>query len=219
MQARQIKIVFSLLVIAAAGAVLCFRYFGPMPRVEPRPHAALGEALAEQAGKLLGQGGRVTLIAPDTDAFHYPAAEMQLKAFHKALLRAGHKVAATNLIKLDPLRVVRVPPGDFAEILRKQSEADVVVSLMGPPVMSPEQKARVGSKRPKVIAICSGDMPRQINLPALFADNLLHAAVVSRPRLGAPPASDTPSAWFDHFFQWITPQNQADLPAIETAGR
>ncbi|MBC8001845.1 MAG: hypothetical protein H7X97_04575 [Opitutaceae bacterium] len=210
---------FSLLAIVAAGAFLSFRYFGPAPKVERRSHAALGQALAEQTAKLLGQGGRVTLIAPDTSAFRYPGAEVQLKAFHQALRRAGHGVAATNWIRLDPLRVVRVPPGDFAEILRKQTDADVVVSFMGPPVMSSEQKARVGQKRPKVIAICSGDMPRQINLPSLFAENFLHAAVVSRPRPGAPPKSDDSSAWFDHLFQWITPQNQAELSALETVRR
>ncbi|HTD67527.1 MAG TPA: hypothetical protein VK846_13460 [Candidatus Limnocylindria bacterium] len=210
---------FSLLAIVAAVAVLAIRYFGPMPKVERRPHAALGEALAAQTTKLLGSGGRVTLIAPDTSAFRYPGAEVQLKTFHQALRRAGHTVAATNLIKLDPLRVVRVPPGDFAEILRKQSDADVVVSFMGPPVLSPAQKARVGEKRPKVIALCSGDMPRQINLHALFADHLLQAAVISRPRPGVPPASDTLSAWFDNYFQWVTPQNQTELLATETAGR
>ncbi len=219
MHARRTKIVLSLLAIVAAGAFLSFRYFRPMPRLDRRPHVALGESVAEQAIRLLGNGGRITLIAPDVKEFRYPAAEVQLAAFHRSLRRSGHRVAATNWIRLDPLRVVRVPPGDFAEILRKQAETDVVVSFMGPPALNAEQKARVGQKRPTVVAVCSGEMPRQINLPSLFSDKLLHAALISRPKPGPPPASNEGSAWFNHFFQWITSPNQAELSPFESIGQ
>ena len=76
MQARQIKIVVSILAIAAAGGILCFRYFKPPPGIEPRPHVAIGEALAAQTAKAIGPGGRVTLIAPDVVAFKHPGAEI-----------------------------------------------------------------------------------------------------------------------------------------------
>ena len=217
MQARQAKIVFSLLAIVVSLGILLFRYFQPVPKIESRPHLALGEALAERAAKLLGSGGRITLIAPDTVAFKYPGAELQLKAFHQALRRAGLSVAVTNLIRLAPLRPPRVPPGD--EFVRKLSDADVVVSLMGPPNLTADQKARLGEKRPKVIAVCSGDMPRQINLKAPFADNLLQAVIISRAKPGPPPASENLAPWFDYYFQWITPQNVSDLPGMETAER
>jgi hypothetical protein len=212
MRASQAKIVFSSLAIVASLAFLSIRYYQPLPKIEPRPHLAIGEALAEQTTKLVGSGGHVTLIAPDTKTFRFPGAEVQLKAFHRALHKANIQVVATNVIKLDPLRVPRVPAGDFAEILRKQSDADVVVSLLGPAALSAEQKARVGARRPKVIAICSGDMPRQINLKPIFADNLLHAAIVSRPRPGPAPVTDNLTPWFDNYFQWITPQNVSELP-------
>lgn len=217
MPVRQVKIVFSLLAIIASSGLLLYRYFQPIQKMEPRPHLALGEALAERTVTLLGSGGRITLIVPDTVTFKYPGAELQLKAFHRALRRAGLSVAVTNVIRLDPLRPPRVPPGD--EVFRKQSDADVVVSLMGPPSLTAEQKARLGEKRPKVIAVCSGDMSRQINLKALFADNLLQAAIISRPKPGPPPASENLAPWFDQYFQWITPQNVSDLPGMETAER
>ena len=220
MQARAVKIVSSSLVIVVAGAILFFRFFEPTTKVEPRPHLAIGQALAEQAAKLLGSGGRITLVAPDTAAYRHPGAELQLKAFHRALRDAKLSVSATNLIKLDPLFVPRVPPGYFVTILRKQSEGDVVVSLFGPPVLTPEQRAQLGEKRPRVVAVCSGDMPRQIDLKAIFADNLLHAAIISRARtVGAGPSTDSLPDWFNYSFQWITPQNLADLPSVETGGR
>jgi hypothetical protein len=217
MQARQIKIVVSFLAIAAAGSILSFRYFQPPPGIEPQPHLAIGEALAAQVAKAVGPGGRITLIAPDIVAFKHPGAEVQLTAFHQALRQAKLNVAATNWIKLNPLYLRRVPPGDFAELLRKQSEGDVIVSLLGPPLLTAEQKARIGEKRPRVVAVCSGDLPLHFNLNPLFADNLLHAAIINRRAPGPAPQSDNPSQWFDHFFQWITAQNLADLP--EPIGR
>lgn len=209
---RQIKIAVSLLLMAVAVALLAFRYYQPTPKIEARPHLGIGEALVERVAKLVN-GGRITLIAPDIATGKFPGAEAQLRAFYPALDRANLKVAATNLVKLDPNRVVRAPPGDFAEILRKLTDADVVVSLLGPPVLNAEQKARVGDRHPKIIAVCSGDMPKQVNLKALFAENFLHAAIVSRPSPALTlPASDNPVDWFNHFFLWITPQNLADLP-------
>ena len=212
MQARKIKIVVSILAIAAAGGILCFRYFKPPPGIEPRPHVAIGEALAAQTAKAIGPGGRVTLIAPDVVAFKHPGAEIQLMAFHRALRQAKLTVAATNWIKLNPLYLRRVPPGDFADILRKQSDADVIVSLLGPPLLAAEHKARIGEKHPRVVAVCAGDLPLYFNLKPLFADNLLHAAIISRRSPGPAPQSENLSQWFDHFFQWITAQNLADLP-------
>ena len=212
MQARNIKTVVSLLAIAVAGGVLCLRYFKPPPAIEPQPHMAVGEALAAQAAKALGSGGRITLIAPDIVAFAHPGAEVQLKAFHQALRQAKLSVAATNWIKLNPLYLRRVPPGDFADLMRKQSDGDVIVSLIGPPLLTPEQKARLGEKRPRIVAVCTGDLPFHFDLKSLFAENFLHAAIVSRRALGPAPQADNPAQWFDRFFQWITAQNLADLP-------
>jgi hypothetical protein len=199
--------------MVAALAVLALRSYQPTPKIEPRPHLGIGEALAERVAKSVGSGGHITLIAPDTHLSKFPGPAVQLKAFHGALRRANLSVAVTNIVKLDPGRVLRAPPGDFAEILRKQNDADVVVSLLGPPVLNPDQRVRAGDKRPKIVAVCAGDMPRQVNLKALFADNLLHAAIVSRPNPSPTlPESDNPADWFNHFFLWITPQNLADLP-------
>lgn len=217
MRMRQIKIVLSLLLMLVATALLAVRYYHPTPKIEARPHLGIGEALADQVVKT-GSGGRVTLVVPDTTLGKFPGAEAQLQAFHAALRRANLRVAATNVVKLDPNRVLRAPPGDFAELLRKLTDADVVVSLLGPPVLNAEQKGRVGDKHPRIIAVCSGDMPRQINMKALFADRLLHAAIVSRPSPALmPPGSDDPGDWFNHYFLWITPQNLVDLP--EGAGK
>lgn len=213
-----LKTILSIVVIVASAGVLFFRFVGIPPRVDARAHIGIGEALAEQALKSAGSGGKITLVAPDISAHRHPGAEAQLKAFFKALRRAGATVSITNTVKLDPLRLVRKDPNDFMKLLLKQSEKDVVVSLLGPPLPTTEQRAALSGKHGRIVAVCSGDMPLQVNLRSLFEDNLLHAAIVSRPTPGISlPQTDDPQAWFQHFYQVITPANLSDLPAPRLA--
>ncbi len=212
MPLRQIKIAVSLVLILAAVALLASRHYFSTPNIEARPHAGIGGALAERVIQLGGKG-RIALMVPDTSEGKFPGAAIQLKAFHAALRRANLTVTLTNLVKIDPNRVLRAPPGDFADLLRKFTDADVVVSLLGPPVLNGDQKARVGEKHPKIIAVCTGDLPKQVNLKTIFSEQFLHAAVISRPGVGlTPPTSENPADWFQHYFLWVTPQNLADLP-------
>ena len=208
-----LKTILSIVVIIASAGILFFHFVGIPPRVAPQAHTGIGEVLAEQAAKALGSGGKITLIAPDISVHRHPGSEVQLKAFFKALRRANLAVSATNQIKIDPLRLIRMPGNDFVNLLRKQSEGDVVVSLLGPPIPTAEQKAALPAKRARVIAVCSGDLPQQVNLKPLFEENLLHAAIVSRAAPGiSAPQTDEPQAWFQHFYQTITPANLGDLP-------
>ena len=214
MRASQIKISLSLAVMLAASALLYFQIYGLTPKVEARPHVALGEALAGVTMKQAAGGGRISVIAPDIAFFEYPGVEIQLRAFHRVLRQAGVSVAGTNLIRLDPLRLSRVPPGDFVEILRKRTETDVVVSFLGLSELTPENRARLPEKRPHVIAVCSGDTPRQVNLKSLFDERVLETAVISRPNPPlSPPSSDNSPVWFDAYFLLVTAGNLADLPA------
>jgi hypothetical protein len=210
---QKVKTTISLLVIVAVLAFFAVRYIGLPPKIEARPHIGIGRTLADQAAKLAGVGGRIILITPDVNVFRYPGAEIQLKAFREALRKANLSVAATNSVRLDPLRVAAVPPGDFFALLRKYGEADVIVSLLGPPNLNVEQRAKVAPKHARVVALCSGDMPKQINLQPLFEENLLHAAIISRPLTSVPTlATDDPQQWFDHFYQVVTTKNLSDLP-------
>ncbi len=212
MPLRRIKIVTSLLLMLVAVTLLASRYYFPTPKIEARPHAGIGQALAERVGQFGGKG-RIVLIVPDTSEGKFPGAALQLEAFHAALRRANLTVAFTNMVKIDPNRVLRAPPGDFADLLKKFTDADVVVSLLGPPVLNGDQKARVGERHPKIIAVCTGDMPRQVNLKTIFAEQFLHAAIISRPGVGlTTPTSDNPADWFQHYFLWVTPQSLTDLP-------
>jgi hypothetical protein len=204
----------SVLVLVGASASLYVTVYGLSPRLDPRPHRALGRTLASEALKLGGPGARVVVIARDTEFYRNPAADEQLKALMDAVVKGGGTVSLASRLKVDPLRVTSVPPGDFLQILKKAAEKDVVVSLLGPPVLTREQAAALQGKALKVIAVCTGNLPRQLDLKQLFEQGILKAAVVSKKgaqRTG--PATEDTQAWFDQLFALVTPANVSEFPS------
>lgn len=208
MASNRVKSSVALVVIlaAAAGLVLTLVPFPPGPNTAL--HEMLGRETAQEAVKL-ASGGKIVLIAPDTGTFPNKAFETQVKAFQRAVKASGGHLVLTNLVKLDRLRLVRAPPASFSDGFRKISEADVVVSFLGPPLFTPEQRAKLPAKLPRVLAVCSGDTARQVPMKALFESGLLHEAIISRP--DARPSASGPVA-FTQLFQVITSANLADLP-------
>lgn len=200
--------------IGTAVGVLFFSFYTFPPPFNPKPHEALGRALAEETLKLRGTDGRVIIITRDTAAFEGPAIDTQLKSFTATLKKAGVGVAATNLMKVDPLRQVSVLPEEFLKILSPLSDNDVVASFRGPPTLNDAQLARLGPKRPRVAAVIPADVARHANLKPLFDLQLLHAAILNRTEVSTPaPVADTSQGWFDQLYMLVTSANMAELPA------
>jgi len=205
MGTKKIITAAALLVIVGAWSYLFIAVYGLPLREDTRAQQALGHKAAEEAAKLGGAGARFTLITRDTP-------------FHETLTRGGSKVALVHRIKLDPLRTTAVPPGDFLQILKRGSDTDVVVSFLGPPTLTDEQVASLGAKLPKVLAVCSGDMPKQLNLKRMFEQRLLQVAIVSKESATrTAPGVEPPQGWFDFLYTIVTPANLAELPAQTNA--
>jgi hypothetical protein len=218
MGTKKIITAAALLVIVGAWSYLFIAVYGLPLREDTRAQQALGHKAAEEAAKLGGAGARFTLITRDTAFYKNPALDAQMKAFHETLTRGGSKVALVHRIKLDPLRTTAVPPGDFLQILKRGSDTDVVVSFLGPPTLTDEQVASLGAKLPKVLAVCSGDMPKQLNLKRMFEQRLLQVAIVSKESATrTAPGVEPPQGWFDFLYTIVTPANLAELPAQTNA--
>lgn len=217
MQNARVKTIVASLIILGAGLFLFFTLRGPAPPFNPRPHEGVGYVLAEEAGKLASGGGRVLIIARDTSVFPNLATDAELKGFQRAARKLKLNVTATNFIRLDPLRLVRVPPGDFFELMRRRGEGDVIVSLLGPPLLSPEQIGKLSS-RPQVVAFCPGPLSTEVDLRGLFDRGLLQAAVVSRSTVPlTQPTTSDPRAWFDRYYQLLTPLDAVESPVSREA--
>jgi len=201
-------------VTLAAGGVIYFTLVPMPPKFDRAPHTALGQVLAREALKLQQPGGRIIFITRDTTMFKTPAFEAQSEGFEKELRKAGAKIAVKRVLKVDPLRVVAVPPGDFFELLRKANEKDVIVSLLGPPVLDAAQIGKLTENRPHVIAVCSGAMPQQVDLKRLFDQRLIEAVVISR---NEPASAGGANDGFDRHFKLITTANLSDLLPLPAA--
>jgi hypothetical protein len=213
MSSNTIKTVLSLLIIAGCGALAYYAVRGPGPGFDAAPHQGIGKALAEQA-LALNAGGKIVVLARDTATFAHPATSAQLRALAETLAQKGKTIAHTNLSKLDPLRLLRFPPNDFAELLRKLNDEDVVISLLGPPELNDSQLLRIAEKRPKILALCTGTLPDQLDLKKLFEEQLLHGAIVSRSALtNGYAASAVTQQTFDGLYAVIGTNNLSELTA------
>jgi hypothetical protein len=158
----------------------------------------VGRAVAAETLSLVGGQGRVVVFARDTSEFAQPAADAALGAFRRSLADAGREVAATRLIAEDPLRPLRVPEGDVFDVLRKSKTGDVLVSFLGPALLSEEQRAALGSSpHASVVAFCPGAIPAVMDLRRLSEMGLLHGAVVARTRVAATPTAPSGKAAFE----------------------
>jgi hypothetical protein len=164
--------------------------------------------IAQEALKLR-QGGPVNVIARDPAAFKQPASETQLASLKKALAGA---VDSLQLIQLDPLRPIRVPATDFLQMIRKTPQGGVVVSLLGPPVISAAERTKLGTVKPSIVAFCPGDLPEQMDLRPLFEQGLLKVAIVSKRNPDMTTSPGSPRGWFDRYFEVITADNISNLP-------
>jgi hypothetical protein len=201
--------------VIVAALVWLYLFFNPRPPAIDRPlHKRVGEVLAAEAIKLLEPGARIIVIARAKEPFQVPAAAAQLDAFLRAIKTSGKNISTTRLLKVDPLRITSVPPGDFFDLMRQAGNNDVIVSFLGPPVLNDEQLSRLAGKRPRILALCSGAMPLQVDLRKMFERQLLLTAVISRTNAPAQSTASSAQTAFDEMFQVITPANVSELPPL-----
>jgi hypothetical protein len=205
------------LCLTGALATILFVSRESSPGLDRALHAAIGRALAKETLGLLGPGGKITLISRDTETFRQPALEVLLKSFQREIRRAHVTIAKAQLLQTDPLRPIDVPPGDFFELLRRCPPGDAIVSLLGPPFLTPEQRNRLGPIQPKIVAFCPGPLGETTDLRQLFNAGLLHSAVVVRQESLVPANSGArPPRSFDELYTIVRASDGGGDPKSES---
>lgn len=182
------------------------------PPMASEPPQLIGRSMAREALDLLKPSGQLLVIARDTTAFENPASDLQLSAFMRGVHQAHAPVRVVRKLQIDPLRPVQVPPGDFFEMLRGAHEGDVIVSFMGPPLLTDNQLAQLKTIKPSVVAFCSGRLPEMVNLKRMFEEGLLHAAIVPKHEAARSTLSSQPA----EAYVTITRANLAELAAAQS---
>jgi hypothetical protein len=219
---------------AAAGlavvgaAVMVFLAANDLPPSTARAlHAAIGQAIARETLSQIKPGAGVVAIVRDTSAFRHPQSDFQFRAFADVLRAAGSPLVATQSLQVDPLRNIEVPSGDFYELIRKAPPGTAIVSFMGPPLLSDEQRGRLGEIRSRIVAFCPGAIPARVDLRSLFDNGLLHAAVVEQEPTAAPPTQGgrdnsshlKPADWFAAHYRILHSTDDPSLAPGTSAAR
>lgn len=216
---RGIQAVSLLATAAGAAAMILFALSRNVaPSDDAVPAAEIGRALAAETLSRVAPGGRVVVFARDTSEFPQPSADLALSAFRRALAEAGHAEATLRPVAEDPLRPLRVPEGDVFDVLRRSKAGDVVVSFLGPALLSEEQQAALGSApHASVVAFCPGAIPAVMDLRRIAGMGLLHGAVLARTPV---PATAKPSGGrpaFDTLYRRADAKSLLEGTFMETA--
>ena len=138
-----IKIRIAGVVAAFAGASLLAVHLEWPPSTAADVNAELGRALAKETIQAIQPGGQVLAICRDTQEFPQPAMTQALRSFTKYLKTSGVEIRSIQSIAVDPLRPDEVPAGDFCEWIRKSKKSDVIVSFLGSPNLTEDQRLQL----------------------------------------------------------------------------
>jgi len=215
---KPVVTVFSILAICISFIIIFRTYYEPTPKVPLEPFMAIGQVIAEETAKLLGNKGKVVLIVMEIGNYPMPTAKAQLKSFTETLKKQGGiTVAATESVPMNQMIMggpeMGLPADVFLKVLQQHTDADAIVSFVGAPHLNDDQIGGLGDKIPKFVAVTNLGMMGP-GLKKLFEEQVIQLAIV--PRFDpAPPNTKKPVTlreFFDQSYKVITAENASSLP-------
>ncbi|MSU35550.1 MAG: hypothetical protein EXS36_10630 [Pedosphaera sp.] len=172
--------VFSCLVMLASAGMFASLIWDGNPSPHPGIHRAIGRTLGLQAKERLTPGGRITILLRDTSSFRQPGADLLLEGLRRELQSGVKCTVIVHPIEVDPARAEEISSEDFVELIRKAAPGDVIVSAMGPPQLNEEQRLRLGTIKPRIIAFCPRYHAEDPGIRQPIEQGILDVALVSR---------------------------------------
>jgi len=183
--------------IAALGMALLM-----LPACKPKeiqillgPSQALSTVLAEEAARLAGPKKQIALITADASWGPPSALEETLK---RALKKHGLTVVTAKAANLgNPMfsGAIGLKAVDFFEALEKSTGTGAVISLVGGPLLSPEDTVRLSPNHPPVLVVATAMLGDKIGvrtdplqLARLLETQVIEIAIID----GADSAANAP---------------------------
>jgi hypothetical protein len=144
------------------------------------PSKALAAVLAEEAIHAAGANKRIAVITHD-DSWGAPSTVE--KDFDDAVEKAGFSVSTAKAAFLgDPMHRsgLGLQPEDFFEALQNATDAGVIVSFAGAPLLAPEDVTKAPHDHPPIVVVATRMLGGELGVPATAdrLNNLLGAKVI-----------------------------------------
>ncbi len=211
---RRIIATVSILAIICAISSLFLTEWERFPKPNLEPHLALGQVMAEETAKLLGDKGEVMVVTMyQKPEFKNTVAEACLKAFRKTLSRKGGiTVLTTETPRNENPRmesaIEEFPASLFFSILEKHPNISVIASFAGPPMLTDEEIAGWGKKLPKVVVYSTFGT----GLKECFDREIVQVAIIRRGKIDMGKKPGTQREWFDQNFEVVTTEPDSSPP-------
>ena len=160
------------------------------------PSQALSAVVAEEAARLAGPKKQVALITPDASWGKPSSVEEALKS---ALKKRGLTVITAKAANLgNPMLSgpIGLKAGDFFEAVEKSAGAGAIISLVGAPLLTPDEAAHLSRDHPPVLVVATamlgdkmGVRSDPVQLAGLLEAQVIQLAVID----GADPAANRPN--------------------------
>ena len=188
------------LAVGAAAVSLYFALFGRSPKIELGAYEVLGTVTAEETGKLLGNQGRVLVIARDTGEDKNPSVEAQMAAFQRTLKKHAGLSQVTERFQATPLLMMAtgggVPPDHLAQALQTHPDAAAMVLFCGLPPLADGEWETLRKRGVKTVVVSSF----RPDYAELLERDVIHLVITPRPE-GPPPEARSPRTVRERFDQ------------------
>ena len=213
MQTNKFKVGLVLALVGLAGFMVWRQTSNS--RINFKPSAAVGEVLAEEAGRLLGGAGQIVIIARAPDASGPDANSERVTAFQAAIIksRKSPQLAAVEWLPRPPrgqMDLGGVTEEQLLGLADKHPAATAFVIFAGLPPLSAPGIEKLTGRSLKLMVVC-GYGP---TLKRLLQVQVVSVAVVPRFDDLPPgtPAPKTARNWFDREFVLLTPETLTRAP-------
>ncbi|MEI6085058.1 MAG: hypothetical protein WCS70_12245 [Verrucomicrobiota bacterium] len=213
-KARRKKMTAITAVVVIVGSLVSLYYtMNPAtPKINRAPFIGLGQVLADETAKAIGDRGRVVLVIAEYHERAGTPMNDQLVEFRKTLKgHTGIEITATEVVAINKIEMM---PGlstkAFNDLLKKHSSVNGLVIFIGLPMLEREPTLEIPARHPKIIAIQTSSPATKPYFERQIADVLIVPRMSPADSGTTPPA--TSRSWFDKYFEVITAKNYQALP-------
>ena len=194
----------SVIVIAILVMIFWWPQLSGAQKVNSDVSVGLGEVVADETARLLGDRGEVVLLVFDSAGQNLPAVEATLRAFRGGLKSHPRLyIQATELIKAVG-NTAPLSAEQFCGFLGQYASADAIITFVGLPELADLDWRKLPQRRPRVV-VAGGFSPE---LQQFLERDVVQVAMVPDFKPGD-KAPRTAREWFDRYFTIVTPTNPA----------